>query len=209
MLAPLVENIWLSLTVILPGLFTYGLWRLLLLFEPSSRLDINALIQIDSSVVVSSSVIIAIALLQQIVALLIEFILACLMPAYSSKNERAQRRNLFWGRANLYGSGKQHDVVTRIVGNFYLSLNISVGLLFLLIYFVNYDGLNIHHWLPTSILKTLAVSIIVIGYRMKCAIEALALSPDNKKETSSVCTTVDSQTHIAQTNEKISETNGK
>lgn len=180
MLALLANNLWISLTLILPGFFTFGLWRLLLLLEPSSRLDTVALGQIDSSVIVCTSVIIAIALLQQIVALLIESILGCLMPAYTLKRKRAQRRLLFCGRASLKGTGEKHDAVARIVGSFYLSLNISVGLLFMLVYFVNYDGLTFCHWIPASILKTLVASLIVAAYRMKCAFGALDSLPENQ-----------------------------
>jgi len=179
-LAPLANNLWVSLTLILPGFFTFGLWRLLLLLQPSSRLDTVALGQIDSSVIVCTSVIIAIALLQQIVALLIESILGCAVFLHKSKSNRTRRRLLFCGRASLTGSGEQHDTVSRIVGSFYLSLNVSVGLLFLLMYFVNYDGLNFVHWIPASILKTLAVSIIVTVYRMKCAYGALDSLPGNQ-----------------------------
>lgn len=65
MLDTVAKNLWLLLTLVIPGLFTYGAWRLLLLLEPSSRLDVEALKQIDGSGLTSTSVIIAIALLQQ------------------------------------------------------------------------------------------------------------------------------------------------
>lgn len=78
MLEAVAKNLWLLLTLVIPGLFTYGAWRALLLLEPSVRLDINALNQIDSTAIVSASIIIAVALLQQAIAIAIESVLTLL-----------------------------------------------------------------------------------------------------------------------------------
>lgn len=64
MLEAIAKNLWFLLTLIMPGLFAYGAWRVLLLLEPSKRLNIDALNQIDSSAIASVSIIIAVALLQ-------------------------------------------------------------------------------------------------------------------------------------------------
>ena len=84
MLEAVAKNLWLLLTLVIPGLFTYGSWRVLLILEPSAHLDINALNQIDSSVIASASIIIAIALLQQAIAIAIESVLALLSKIIST-----------------------------------------------------------------------------------------------------------------------------
>jgi len=87
MLEAVAKNLWLLLTLVIPGLFTYGAWRILLLLEPSIRLEINALNQIDSSAIASASIIIAVALLQQAIAIAIESALALLAKS-KKKNGR-------------------------------------------------------------------------------------------------------------------------
>ncbi len=171
-LAPLANNIWVTLTLLLPGFFTFGIWRLLLVLEPSSRLDTVALSQIDSSAIVCTSVIIAIALFQQIAGLLIESI-GCLVTEHTSKHKRTRRRLLFCGRASLRDSGAKHDAVARVVAKFYQTLNISMGLLLLLAYFIYYDRLEFSHWIPISMVVAFVLSVVAVFYRMKCAYGAL------------------------------------
>lgn len=78
MLDTLAKNLWLLITVGIPGMFTYGVWRVLLLLEPSNCLDTEALKQIDGSAIASASIVIAIGLLQQAVGISIESLLAFL-----------------------------------------------------------------------------------------------------------------------------------
>lgn len=173
MLGEIAKNFWLLLTVVIPGLFTYGLWRLLLLLEPSKGLDSDTLMQIDDSVVVTASIIIAIALLQQSVAITIEALLA-----YIANNQKKRWPNfysLLCERFELSASGKLDKNATRVIGNFFLSINMCVGLSLLLIYFLAYDGLNNDHWIPVSLMVLLAVTLLTTifrGVNAKWVIEA-------------------------------------
>lgn len=164
MLETVAKNLWLLLTLVIPGLFTYGLWRLLLLLEPSSRMDINALNQIDKSAITTACIIIAIALLQQAIAIVIESMLAFL--AKIQKNNWPNIYSLFCERFVLAASGKLDENATRIIGNFFLSVNMSVGLSLLLAYFSAYEGMTISQWVPLSLVIILVATLITSIFRM-------------------------------------------
>ncbi len=164
MLEALAKNLWLLLTLVIPGLFTYGAWRVLLLLEPSSRLDITALKQIDSSSIVSASIIIAIALLQQAVAIAIEAALTLL--AKSKQTKWPNIYSLFCERFALAAAGKLDENATRIIGNFFLSINMSIGLLLLLLYFMAYESMGLNEWIPIGLVVLLIATIITAVFRM-------------------------------------------
>jgi len=164
MLEAAAKNLWLLLTLVLPGLFTYGAWRILLILEPSTHLNIEALNQIDSSAIASTSIILAIALLQQAVAIAIEFFLTLL--AKVKKDQWPNYYSLFCERFQLAASGKLDENTTRIIGNFFLSINMSVGLSILLLYFMAYEKLNINHWVPVGIMFFLVATLITTIFRM-------------------------------------------
>lgn len=172
MLEEAAKNLWLLLTVIIPGLFTYGAWRLLLLLEPSKSLDSAAFKQLDDSAIASASVIIAIALLQQAVAIAIE---ACLTAvAKKRKNQWPDFYVLFCERFALSAAGKLTENATRIVGNFFLSINISVGLLLLLVFFLAYEKLSATDWIPVGIMLLLGAALISAIFRMLNAMWVIA-----------------------------------
>lgn len=75
MIDNLSKNLWLLLTLALPGFFTYGLWRLLLFFVQNPPLSPKDLAQIDASSLTTTCIIFAFALLQQAIAVAIEFFL--------------------------------------------------------------------------------------------------------------------------------------
>ncbi len=104
MLDTVAKNLWLLLTLVIPGLFTYGTWRVLLLLEPSVRLDTEALKQIDSSAIASASVIIAIALMQQAIGIVIESVLSLLVKIRIT--EWSNFYSLFCERFALSSAGK-------------------------------------------------------------------------------------------------------
>ncbi len=164
MLEAVAKNIWLLLTLVIPGLFTYGAWRVLLLLEPSQRLDTKALSQIDSSAITSASVIIAVALLQQAIAIAIEAFLTLLSKM--KEKEWPNLYSLFCERFALAATGKLDESATRIIGNFFLSINMSVGIFLLLVYFMAYEGLGINHWIPLGIIGLLAATLITTVFRM-------------------------------------------
>ncbi len=164
MLETIAKNLWLLLTLVIPGLFTYGAWRFLLILEPSQCLDGKALSQIDSSAIASISIIIAVALVQQAVAIAIEAILTLL-----AKRRRTAWPNfhaLFCERFGLAAEGKLDENATRIIGNFFLSVNMSIGLVLLLFYFLAYENMNVSQWIPRCIIILLVATLITIIFRL-------------------------------------------
>lgn len=164
MLETISKNLWLLLTLIIPGFCTYGFWRLLLLFEPSTSLNIEAINKIDDSTILSSSIIIGIALSQQAFAIAIEAILA--LVSKLKKKSWPNLYSLFCERFELTAAGKLNESATRIIGNYFLSVNMSIGIIFLLFYFVAYKCLSICHWIPIALIILFSATLITIVYRM-------------------------------------------
>lgn len=164
MLDTLAKNLWLLITVGIPGMFTYGVWRVLLLLEPSNCLDTAALNQIDGSAIASASIIIAVGLLQQSVGITIESLLAFL--AKKRQQEWPNIYSLFCERFELAAAGKLDENGTRIIGNFFQSMNISVGLFLVLLYFMAYEGMEINEWIPTGIIFFIVAALISTVFRM-------------------------------------------
>jgi hypothetical protein len=150
--------------LVIPGLFTYGIWRVFLLLEPSKRLNIDELSHIDNSSIASASVIIAVALLQQAVAIAIETALALL--AKSREKKWPNIYSLFCERFELAAAGKLDENATRIIGNFFLSINMSIGLTLLLLYFLLYESMYANQWIPLSIIVLLIATLITTLFRM-------------------------------------------
>ncbi len=172
MLEEIAKNFWLLLTLIIPGLFTYGTWRLILLLDPSKRLTIDALNQIDNSALITSSIIIAIALAQQAGSIMIEATMATLTKIMQKKWPNLFA--LFCQRFALTSAGKLDESATRIIGNFFLSTNISIGLALLLLYFLSYESMETTDWVPMSLIILLVATITTSIFRMinaKWAIE--------------------------------------
>lgn len=164
MLEELAMNLWLLLTLVIPGLFTYGAWRMILLLEPSRRLAADALSQIDDSALVTSSIIVAIALVQQAGAILVEATLA--MVAKIMQRRWPNLHALFCERFALTVAGKIDENATRIIGNFFLSTNISIGLGLLLLYFQAYESMELIRWVPMGMLVLLAATVTSAVFRM-------------------------------------------
>ncbi|MCP4604411.1 MAG: hypothetical protein GY847_28460 [Proteobacteria bacterium] len=164
MLEAIAKNLWILLTLVIPGLFTYGAWRILLILEPSKRLNIDALNQVDSSAIVSTSIIIAVALLQQAIAIAIESALALL--AKSRQKKWPNIYSLFCERFELAAAGTLDESATRIIGNFFLSINMSIGLVLLLFYFLFYESMCVNRWIPLSVSVLLIATLITTVFRM-------------------------------------------
>ena len=171
MIEALAKNLWLLLTVVMPGLFTYGVWRLMLLLQPSGRINGDMLSQIDASVIATLSIIVAIALLQQAVAIAIEALLAAV--AKLRKTQWPNFHALFCERFALAAAERLDENATRIVGNFFQSVNMSIGLLLLVIYFKAYEGLPFGHWVVCALAGFLVVTCITAVFRMVNAIWAI------------------------------------
>lgn len=178
MLETIAKNLWLLLTLVVPGLFTYGAWRTILLLEPSSRLASDALEQVDSSALTTTSIIVAIAALQQSIAIVGEAILTLL--ANVMKIKWPYFYALFCERFSLAAAGKLDENATRIIGNFFLSLNMCVGLGILLLYFLMYESIGLAHWVPRGLIVLLAATLTTTIYRLLNAKWAVEVCMNNR-----------------------------
>ena len=172
------KNVWIMLSVIIPGCFTYGLWRLLLILQPSQIINYEHFKRIDDSSLITTCIIISVALLQQIGGIFIEFVLS--MIAKLRKNSWENFYCFFWDRFELSSKGQLNENSTRIIGNCFLSINILVGMIILLIYFTMFESLTLSHWTPKLLLIFLAINLLTIFFRIN---NALSLFGEIKKET--------------------------
>jgi len=179
MIETIGKNIWLLLTVILPGLFTYGAWRLLLVLYPSHILDSEAFTAIDNSGIITTSIIISIAILQQAVGISIEFIMS--MIAKITQKYSKSFYSLFWERFELTSAGLLNEKSSRTIGKLFLSINIFAGLLLLLFYFKFYESLNFDHWILKFLVFFLIFNLTTIIFRMYNALSVIKkCNNDNK-----------------------------
>lgn len=136
----LLKNLWLLLTLAIPGMTTYGTFRLLLLLNDSVRIDQAVFEKIDASVLVTTCLIMALAVFQQAIAIAIEaglgFVCARCRVGHESYHA------LFCERFKLAARGALNEDATRILGNFFLSLNVTIGQCMLLAYLVWYEKPN-------------------------------------------------------------------
>jgi len=141
------KNLWLLLTLVLPGFFTYGLWRLSLFFVTERPLTDAALKQIDESTLTTTCIIFAFALMQQAIAIMIESFIYFLLnrkkktkKSKKTSDERSILKTLFCERFKLTAKGKLNERAERMVGNFFLSMNMCIGICLLIGYFIGYIG---------------------------------------------------------------------
>lgn len=161
MLETIGRNLWILLTLIIPGMFTYGLWRLLLILEPSHNKHIlSSLNHIDSSVIASLSIIVGISLFQQTIAIAIEAVFCMKVSTKCSAYD-----TFLWKRFELAASEKFSENEERIIGNFFLSLNILIGQALLFAYFTCLESKSIFDWIPLTLIITFAVTSITVAFR--------------------------------------------
>ena len=72
-----------------------------------------------------------------------------------------------------------NESATRIIANFFLSINMSIGLIFLLLYFLLYESMRANHWVSLSVIILLIATIITAVFRMTNAMEAVRGSKEN------------------------------
>ena len=173
------KNLWMLITIVVPGLFTYGAWRLLLFLYPSSTLTIETFEVIDNSSLITCCIIIAIALLQQALAIVIEFFLSLI--SLIRKEQWKNLHSMFWDRFKLASEDCLNESSERIIGNFFLSLNILIGLLFILSYFVWYEHLTLNSWVLKSLIFFIVVNSITAIYRLINAVSVIAICKKTKK----------------------------
>ena len=171
MLETLGKNLWTLITIILPGLCTYGVWRLLLVLNPSEIIKPEAFTTIDQSSFLTGSIVVGIALLQQIVGLLIEFSLYIFSKF--TKNYNRNFYSLFYKRFEYAKRGKLNTYSSSVIGNFFLSINVFIGLGLILCFFILFENLIITHWIPILLIIFMSLSCIVILFRLLNAIQVV------------------------------------
>ncbi len=132
----LAKNLWLLLTLVIPGMTTYGTFRLLVLLRGSS-FDKSLFTAVDGSAVLTACVITALALGQQAVAIVLEAIASALCHAFSQK--RGRYYALFCERFKMAARGQLNDNATRVVGSLFTSLNVTIGQGLILAYLLWYE----------------------------------------------------------------------
>jgi len=165
MIETVSKNLWLLLTVVLPGFFTYGLWRLSLFFISVKPLSDDVLKQIDSSTLTTTCIIFAFALIQQSVAIAIE---SLLYRFGKLKSTKSKFRILFCDRFDLAAKNKLNENAERMVGNFFLSLNMSIGIGMIMGYFLIHVGFAFSRQvilgLSLLLIATLATTCFPVDY---------------------------------------------
>jgi hypothetical protein len=147
----LMKNLWLLLTLVIPGMATYGTFRLLILFG-GGTINNAMFDKIDGSVLVTTCIVTALAVIQQAVAIAIEAVIAGACTLLRRGHEEYYA--LFCDRFRLAARGELNENATRILGNFFTSLNVTVGQCMILAYLVWYEN--------QDILKSTAAQIILM-----------------------------------------------
>jgi hypothetical protein len=172
------KNLWLLLTLVIPGLFTYGLWRLSLFFitELPESLTPKTLEQIDASNMTTTCIIFAFALMQQAVAIAIEAVIYYFLNKDSKKksarskkefkDEKSMLKTLFCERFVLASKGQLNEQAERIVGNFFLSMNVSIGICLLIAYFAGYIGFGKSQSVIIGLIVLLPAALVTTFFRM-------------------------------------------
>jgi len=166
----LPENLWVNLTVVIPGLVTYGSWRLALLSRGSWRIGQDLLSKIDESAVLSVSIVTAIAILQQALAILLEPLLGGLFAI----KKKEDWRKLFLGRFKVVAEGKLTEEGKRTVGQFFLSVNVLVGQVYLLLYFLLFEDIDSDCGLVVILYCFIFILVLVCIFRAYNAKEAIS-----------------------------------
>ncbi len=177
------KNLWLNLTVVLPGMVTYGTWRIVILIIGYEGIDFTP---IDNSTVLSLCVLLSIALIQQAIGIFIEATIAWVV--HLNKKRWAAAHALFVERFSTLAKGRFNEDVLRTIGQFFLSLNLAVGQTLVLIFIIvakNPEGkssVNVPLWLPLILEIVIAIAIIVACFRCWNAIEAIRASNSGSTE---------------------------
>ncbi len=165
------KNFWVNLTVVLPGMVTYGTWRIVIFLIKYTAIDFKV---IDDSLVLSLSVLFAVAFLQQVFGIGIEAVLTGI--AHVMKEVWPSMYLLFVGRFSALAKGQLKEGTLRTIGQFFLSLNLAAGQCFVLLFaYVVRNDCERH---PQPLLfYTLAVltvvSAFVAWFRCRNAIAAI------------------------------------
>jgi hypothetical protein len=152
----LMKNLWLLLTLVIPGMATYGTFRLLLVFD-GGAISSSMFEKIDSSTLVTTCIVTALGMIQQAVAIAIEAGMAFVCARFRSGHEKYY--SLFCERFQMAARGELNEQATRILGNFFTSLNVTIGQCLILSYLLWYENRDIR----TSAAAQVIVALVLIG----------------------------------------------
>jgi len=152
----LMKNLWLLLTIVIPGMATYGTFRLLLVFD-SGSVNSSTFDKIDGSALVTTCIVTALAVIQQAVAIAIEAGIACACTKFKRGHEAYH--SLFCDRFKMVARDELNENATRILGNFFTSLNVTIGQCMILSYLVWYENKDILE----SAAAQIVLALIVVG----------------------------------------------
>ncbi len=124
------KNFWSNLTVVIPGMVTYGTWRFVIFITKCKVINFEV---IDKSLILSLCILFAVALLQQAIGITIEAIIVWVVNK-NKKDIKDPVYLLFVKRFFYLGTEEFNDNVLRTIGQFFLSLNIAVGQILILIF---------------------------------------------------------------------------
>jgi len=168
------KNLWVNLTVVLPGMVTYATWRIVIMLMGYKGIDFKT---IDGSAVLSVCVVFAIAIIQQAAGISLEAMLAWFFHLFKDKWKNAHK--LFVGRFRALVADKYNEPVMRTIGQFFLSLNVCVGQVMILVFIiVAQNPISLAPVEKLGWLLWLSVSIVIITmfvaiFRCWNAIEAI------------------------------------
>jgi hypothetical protein len=166
MIDTISKNLWLLLTLVLPGFFTYGLWRLGLFFACAKPVSDEVLKQIDESTLTTTCIIFAFALMQQAVAIAFESIFYRFGKRLPTKSKF---RILFCDRFELVTKNTPNENIERMVGNFFLSFNISIGVCLIIGYFLIIVGFYYSEKVLIGLTLLLIAAVMSTIFRMSIA----------------------------------------
>jgi hypothetical protein len=167
----LLKNLWLLLTLAIPGMTTYGAFRLLLVLNGSQRIDKAVFDKIDASALVTTCLIMALAVFQQAIAIAIEAGISFICARCRHKHE--EYHALFCERFKMAASGKLSENATRILGNFFMSLNVTIGQCMVLGYLVWYERPN-NRTPELVILLFIAMGLVSAVFRLRNAVSIVS-----------------------------------
>jgi hypothetical protein len=152
----LMKNLWLLLTLVIPGMATYGTFRLLIIFNKGA-ISGSMFEKIDGSALATACVVLALAVLQQAVAIAIEAGLAFVCGRLRQGHEEYYL--LFCERFKMAARGELNEHATRILGNFFTSLNVTVGQCLILSYLLWYENNDLRESAAAQII----LAFILVG----------------------------------------------
>lgn len=154
------------MTLAIPGATTYGTFRIILLLNGSAGIDKAALEKIDGSALLTTCIIVALGVLQQAVAIPLEPLLSAVFSRHRRKYNAYYL--LFSQRFKSAAAGDLTEEATRIVGNFFTSVNVVIGQCMILLYLLSYETAP-HKGTVATVLVVIAMGTISAVYRLRNA----------------------------------------